>query len=97
MTACGMSQKQVARQLGNGGISENTLVKYFREELDTAVDKANAKIGGTAFNKALAGDAQMIRYWMNCRAGWKEKSEVDMNLAGELTITIKDPTNRGEH
>ncbi len=74
MTASGLNQTQVARQLGNGGISENTLVKYFREELDTAVDKANTKMAATAFNKGLSGDAQMIRYWLNCRAGWKETS-----------------------
>ena len=93
MTACGLNQTQVARQLGNGGISESTLVKYYREELDTAVDKANAKMGATAFNKGLAGDAQMIRYWMNCRAGWKETT--DVNIDGKLTIIIDDPTNRG--
>lgn len=88
MTACGLNQTQVARQLGDGGISENTLVKYFREELDTAVDKANVKMAATAFNKGLSGDAHMIRYWMNCRAGWKEKSEIEHT--GDIKWSIQN-------
>lgn len=73
MTAIGTSQENVARCVGDG-IDLKTLRKYYREELDTAVIKANAKVGGSMFNKAIAGDVSAQKYWMGCRAGWKETS-----------------------
>jgi hypothetical protein len=48
------------------------LQKHFDEEIATASIKANAKIGGAAFNKAVGGDPQMIKWWTATRMGWKE-------------------------
>ena len=87
MAAQGVDQTSIARVIG-GGIDVKTLTKHFREELDTSAIKANAKVGGTAYNKALAGDAQMIRYWMNCRAGWKETTENNVNVRGKVVVEL---------
>lgn len=73
MAAIGTTQQNIARCI-QGGIDIKTLVKYFREELDTAGIKANAKVGGSMFNKAIGGDVQAQKYWLGCRAGWKETS-----------------------
>lgn len=57
-------------------IDVKTLYKYYRRELDTARDLANAQVGGALFNKALAGDTTAQIFWMKTRAGWKEKQDV---------------------
>lgn len=72
MAACGMSQASIARCLGTEGIAEKTLRAHFRDELDTAMDKANARIGQVAFSAAAEGQAWAVCFWLKCRAGWKE-------------------------
>lgn len=87
MAANGIAQERIARAIGGpGGIAVGTLVKYYREELETASIKAEAVIAGTAYNKAKAGDVHMIRYWLNCRAHWTEKSEIQHS--GSIGINI---------
>ena len=72
MIAVGIPQEQVARAIVEGGIAVETLQKHFDEEIATASIKANAQIGGAAFNKAVAGDPQMLKWWTASRMGWKE-------------------------
>lgn len=72
MAACGMSQEAIARCLGTEGIDPKTLRAHFRNELDTAMDKANARIGQVAFQKATEGEAWAVCFWLKSRAGWKE-------------------------
>ena len=59
------------------GIDKKTLLKYYREEIDTAAAKANAKVGGSLFNKALSGDTAAQIFWLKTRAGFKERQEID--------------------
>jgi len=73
MAAIGTSQENIARCVG-GGIDVKTLTKYYRDEIDTAWIKANVKVGGAMYNKAVSGDVGAQKYWMGCRAGWKETS-----------------------
>ena len=40
--------------------------------LMTAKIKANAKIGGTLFNKAINGDTTAAIFWAKTQMGWKE-------------------------
>ena len=59
-------------------IDVKTLYKYYRRELDTARDLANAQVGGALFNKALAGDTTAQIFWMKTRARWKEELAIDL-------------------
>jgi hypothetical protein len=72
MAAVGIPQESIARVIG---IDPKTLRKHFREELDTAEIKANAKIGGTLFNKAINGDTTAAIWWSKARMGWKERTQ----------------------
>ena len=62
-------------------IDPKTLRKYYREELDQSVAKANATIGGALFNKAKNGDTAAQIFWMKTRARWRETT--DLNLSSE--------------
>jgi len=73
-TTVGTIQPVIARLLG---ITEKTLRKYYRDELDLAKAKANATIGGALFNKAKGGDTTAMIFWMKTQAGWKETSIVE--------------------
>lgn len=63
------------------GVSDRTLRKYYRQELDFATAQANAAIGGSLFNKAKAGNIQAQIFWMKTRAGWRETN--NHNLVSE--------------
>ena len=71
MCAVGIPQESI-RLVVRDGIDDKTLRKHFRRELDTAKIKANAKIGGTLFNKAVNGDTTAAIFWAKTQMGWKE-------------------------
>ena len=71
MSAVGIPQESICLVIRDG-IDDKTLRKHFRRELDTAAVKANAKIGGTLYNKAIAGDTTAMIWWTKTRMKWKE-------------------------
>jgi hypothetical protein len=69
----------------------NSLVKHFREELDTGTVRANAKVAGALFRTATdpAMGAKAIAaqiFWLKTRAGWKETAGADNGVL-HLNIT----------
>jgi hypothetical protein len=73
------------------GIDAKTLRKYYREELDQSLAKANATIGGALFRKAKGGDTPAMLFWMKTRAGWRERQEVD-HLSSDGSMTPQSPS-----
>ena len=65
----GTPQETIAQIIG---IDATTLRIHYRDELDLAMAKANAVIGGSLFNKAKGGDTAAQIFWMKTRAGWRE-------------------------
>jgi hypothetical protein len=76
MSAVGIPQESIC-QVVRDGIDDKTLRKHFRKELDTAATKANAKIGGTLYNKAINGDTTAAIWWTKARMKWAEKRELE--------------------
>tara|TARA_R110000823_G_scaffold228761_2_gene355934 strand:+ start:48 stop:419 length:372 start_codon:yes stop_codon:yes gene_type:complete len=76
MCAVGIPHEGIAACIGDG-IDDKTLRKYFADELKTAKIKANAKIGGSIFNAAMAGNMTAASLWAKTQMGWKEKSEIE--------------------
>ena len=72
MCAVGIPHEQIAMVI-RGGIDADTLKKHFKDELREAKIKANAKIGGTLFNKAISGDTAAAIFWAKTQMGWSEK------------------------
>ena len=87
MTACGIPQESQCLVIRNG-IDDKTLRKHFRNELDTAATKANTKVAGTLFNKAMSGDTTALIWWTKTRMKWSEKQEVEHT--GDAVWTIKN-------
>jgi len=87
MTACGIPQESQCLVIRDG-IDDKTLRKHFRRELDTAATKANTKVAGTLFNKAMGGDTAAMIWWSKTRMKWSEKQEVEHT--GDAVWTIKN-------
>lgn len=69
LNSFGNTHEQIALYLG---ISADTLVKYYRYELDTAVIKANAMVARGLFNKATQqDDLQAQIFWLKTRGRWR--------------------------
>lgn len=85
MSAYGVPQDDIAKVLG---ISKNTLRKYYLDELDTAAIKANAKIAGKLYEKAMSGDSASIFFWLKTRAKWKETHAVEHTGADGAALSV---------
>jgi hypothetical protein len=70
-------------------ISKPTLEKHYRKELDTAVEMANASVGGALYRKAMDGDTTAMIFWMKTRARWRETQEIDIKK--ETTYVFRAP------
>jgi hypothetical protein len=56
------------------GISHDTVLKYYRQELEEGRIDANAQVAQTLFQQAKSGNIAAMIFWMKTRAGWKEKT-----------------------
>lgn len=77
MAAGGFQQEAIAYALE---IAISTLVKYFREELNSGGAKANAMIVGNLFKQATKDDPRAVGaaiFWAKTRLGWKETSTIE--------------------
>lgn len=73
-TAVGTPQAVQANLLK---IDQDTLAKYYRTELDQGVDSANAMIGQTLWQKAIAGDTSSLIFWAKTRMRWSEVNRTE--------------------
>jgi len=90
MCAVGIPHEGIALCIRDG-IDDKTLRKHFRKELDTSAIRANTKVGGAMFNKAIAGDVRAQKTWMAARAGWKETSVSELvgKDGGDIEVAVK--------
>jgi hypothetical protein len=69
LAAVGITYEDIASKLE---INADTLVKYYRKELDDGRIDANASIGQTLFQQAKNGNTSAAIFWLKTRAKWKE-------------------------
>jgi hypothetical protein len=73
------------------GISEDTLQKYFRSEIERTLTVVNSQVAKSLVNRALAGDQKAAEFWLRTRAGFKnavegsgEKNDESIEVSGGL-------------
>ena len=87
MAACGFIHEDIAAVLK---ITRPTLVKHFRDILDTAAATANAKVGATLFKLATSGDCPAATFfWCKTRMGYRETTRQEVTGAEGGPIEIK--------
>lgn len=72
--AAGAEQELIAEYTG---LSEDTLQRHFRSELDHGKARALTKIGGSMIKRALDGDADLGKFVMARIGGWKAATAVE--------------------
>ena len=80
LVVCGYSHEQIAKCIGPYGISEKTLRKHFRRELD--ISKAEIDAFATSQLLALMREKNLgaLCFYAKTRMGWREKSDYDHRL-----------------
>lgn len=92
----GLPQAEVAACLG---ITEKTLRKHYRADLDHATVKANATVAEALFTKAINGDTAAMIFWLKARARWSEKaveSDDDAPPPVRVEVSVVDARKRAD-
>lgn len=81
MSCLGIDDKDIALVLN---IELKMLRLYYHKELKVSMNMANAMVARTALRMAMSGaHADMTKFWLKARAGWKETSGIDITSGGE--------------
>ena len=86
LAAVGITFEDIATKLE---ISSDTLVKYYKKELDDGRIDANASIGQTLFQQAKNGNTTAAIFWLKTRARWKETHSVEHSGPEGSELVIK--------
>jgi hypothetical protein len=68
----GITHAEIARCVGTHGISEPTLRKHFRRELDVSLNEVKALAMSGLVRGLKKGDAWAVVFLLKTRAGWRE-------------------------
>lgn len=69
MAAYGITHGDIASCLG---ISEDSLQRHYRKELDQGSPKAIARVAERLYKKCLDGDTTSMIFWLKTRAKWRD-------------------------
>jgi len=74
LSGLGLRQEDICRVVG---VSLPTLHKYYREELDLGMAKANANVARALYRQAIdEGNTTAMIFWLKCRAGWRRQARL---------------------
>jgi len=76
LSAVGIRYVDIAQKLD---ITDDTLVKHYKKDLEDGRIDANASIGQTLFQQAKDGNTSAAIFWLKTRAGWKETSALELS------------------
>src|SRR5690606_25445965 len=92
----GIPQEDIARYIG---VDAKTLRKYYRDELDNSVTKANAAVGRFLYQNATgntlkdgASHSDCVRaamFWAKTRMGWSETQKLE-HTSPDGSMTPRD-------
>ena len=81
LSAVGIKYVDIASKLE---ISDDTLVKHYKKDLEDGRTDANASIGQTLFQQATNGNTAAAIFWLKTRANWKETNAIEHS--GEVGV-----------
>jgi DNA-binding XRE family transcriptional regulator len=89
MAGIGLTHDQIAKIIG---ISDETLRKYYAEELELAAAKMNAQVAQNLYSIATskgAGAVASAIFWMKSRGGWREVDRREITGANGAPIQLE--------
>ncbi len=88
LAALGAPHKEIAMCIGQRGVSEPTLRKHFRRELDKSLTEVKALAMSQVVAAMKRGEAWAICFFLKCRGGWRETMEGTAGGAGGQSIQL---------
>lgn len=90
LSGVGLPEEQIAVLIG-GGISRDTLRKYFQQELVSGRAKANSQVAKTLWQKAMSGDTTAAIWWTKTQMKWAEtqKHQISGDKENPLQVTLQ--------
>lgn len=93
LSAVGIRYVDIAHKMD---ITDDTLRKHYKKELEEGRIDANAEIGRTLFQQAKNGNTSAAIFWLKTRANWTETvrtehTGVDGTELKGLTVTFVKP------
>jgi len=76
LAAVGTRYVDIAHKLE---ITDDTLRKHYKAELEDGRIDANAQIANTLFQQAKKGNMTAAIFWLKTRAGWKETNVTELS------------------
>lgn len=88
LSAVGTRYEDIAAKLD---ITDDTLRKHYRKELDEGRIEANASVAQTLFQQAKNGNTTAAIFWLKTRAQWRENDRLELTGAngGPIETFIK--------
>ena len=90
----GMEQTMISKLLD---IAPKTLRKFYRDELDTGVARANMTVAKSLYGRAISGkDTIASIFMLKARAGGKEAASQEAALPQKIEVTFALPESVAE-
>lgn len=86
LSAVGIRYVDIASKLD---ITDDTLVKHYKKDLEDGRIDANASIGQTLFQQAKSGNTSAAIFWLKTRAQWKETNALEISGAEGGAIKVQ--------
>ena len=83
MVRAGLTREQMCNILG---ITDKTLLKHYKHEIDSADGDAIEQIATTLFQQAKAGNVAACMFWLKTRARWREVNRTELTDADGKTL-----------
>ncbi|MBP7722466.1 MAG: hypothetical protein KA155_08005 [Alphaproteobacteria bacterium] len=93
LSAAGTPKRTIARALK---IGQDTLSKYYAEDLENGLELANARVVNRLFQLIMQGSTPATIFWLKARAGWKEGQviEVKNKQGSEINVAALSDVER---
>jgi hypothetical protein len=78
MVSAGLTIKSIAQVVE---LSEDTLTKYYRKELDSGLDESIALMERSLYRRGLRGDTTAAIFWLKARAQWRDRDALNVQVA----------------
>lgn len=86
LKACGLSHSQIGYILG--GLTDKTVEKHYKEELQHGKAKVDAFVTGKLLKKIQAEDTACIIFYLKTRMNWRETDRLELTGAEGEAIKI---------
>lgn len=90
--ADGRSQEEIANAMR---IDLKTLRKHYKDELENGKFSLDMQMMGKVVQKALAGDGDMVKFYLRCKGGWKEGAQLELTGPDGGALQIELITSKG--